>query len=240
MQRDAVPSWSHWDGEEHLPGEWWGPVGATRTELTIDQLIENGTLTHCAADVLGTLVASGRSLAIASGRSGAGKTTLLTALLPLINPTRRRVFARGSYETFNCLSGVQSVDVTLLANEISPHLPIYCWGESLRRLLTAHARGYQVLSTMHADSAEEVRSLLLPFSSGTCDPEVASDLTVAFISQGREGTEVRRVVSSIEDVSLRRHSGVGETLYRREMEKQGTAASSTPFLGRDVYLEPGH
>jgi hypothetical protein len=40
-----------------------------------------------------------------------------------------------------------------LVNELSPHLPVYLWGQGVARLLDAATRGFQLLATAHADAA---------------------------------------------------------------------------------------
>ena len=88
-----------------FPSEWWGPVGANQIQLTLQEIIENGSITNDMCSLLSQVVANGSSLLVASSRSGAGKTTLLTALVEQIDPSRRKVFVRGSYETFDFLQG---------------------------------------------------------------------------------------------------------------------------------------
>jgi|GEM_PF-6211065 len=227
MQADLSPELPLKRQSNEYPSEWWGAVGAPRTDLTLEHLVENGTLTQASCSLLGQSVAIGRSVLIASRESGAGKTTLLTALLSQLDPSRRRVFVRGSYETFSFLHGATPTEVALLVNEISPYLQMYCWGESLRRLLIAHRSGYQFLSTIHADSAKEVRSLLLPFSSTSIDSLPFADLTIAFISQKDDGERVHRFVQSIVTVSLSSEAGVGDDSLLRWQPDLAIPVSAT-------------
>ncbi len=144
------------------PYHWWGPGPAPPTPLTLPDLVQNGTIdVECAATLWASL-AQHRSLTIIGGPSGLGKSTLLHALLPALPEGRPRLYLRGCYETFAFQDDhrFSPAKTTLLANEISPHLPIYLWGSAVQRSLAAADAGYQLLATAHARSIMEFAASL--------------------------------------------------------------------------------
>ncbi|MCA9881034.1 MAG: hypothetical protein KC442_24715 [Thermomicrobiales bacterium] len=139
------------------PFSWWGSGPAPASPLTLPELLGNGTLALEEAAILWAALAQRRSLTVIGGPSGLGKTTLLHALLPALPRETHRVYLRGCYETFAFLSDSRlSPDrCVLLANEISPHLPVYLWGTAVQRTLEARSRGYPLLATAHGRSVTE-------------------------------------------------------------------------------------
>lgn len=177
------------------PQDWWGPFGSRGPRLSVVDLVAGRIATPDQAALLWSTVATGGSLTVAAGPSGAGKTTTLTAFLDAIPPGRRRVYIRGMYETFAFRRELRPEAAALLVNEISGHLPIYCWGDAVRGLLQSAREGYQVLATTHAVTIEEAvqtlaaRPLRMPL-------ELVAQLgLVALLDAWREpdGRVVRRV-----------------------------------------------
>jgi type IV secretory pathway ATPase VirB11/archaellum biosynthesis ATPase len=106
------------------------------------------------------------------------------------------------YEPFDWLEETDSATTTILVNEISPHLPIYAWGETLRRLLALAESGYQVVGTIHADSIEEVVAQLAAYPILATTAQIASFDVVVYITVAVEGDNVRRQVGSIISLSV--------------------------------------
>jgi hypothetical protein len=130
---------------------------------------------------------------IAAGPSGAGKTTLLTALLRDIPADRSRVFTRGFHHPVADIER-DAGRTTLIVNEISPHLPIYAWGDVLRAVLATGRHGAQVLATTHAATPEELVFQLASYPL-RLPPDFISALgSVAFIQvEECNGRQVRRL-----------------------------------------------
>jgi hypothetical protein len=122
---------------------------------SLPELVSNGTIDSLAAAALWTLVEHGQSIFVASREGGAGKTTLLTSLLDAIPAAKIRYWVRGHNDpiAIPCESRTRTV---LLVNEISGHLPAYCWGESLERVEQFANRGVQTLATIHAESTSDI------------------------------------------------------------------------------------
>lgn len=139
------------------PFYWWGPRWSPEPQLDIAHLLRDGTLDVAEAAALWTAIANRRSVTVIGGPSHLGKTTLLSALLQFMPVGTRRLHLRGAFETFAFLRDphVEPRTTALLINEISPHLPIYLWGDAVARVLTAAERGFMVLATAHGSSVPE-------------------------------------------------------------------------------------
>lgn len=144
------------------PFYWWGPGWQPRPERTLRDLLADGVLTAEQAAFLWAALARRWSLVVAGGPSGIGKSTLLAALLPLMPPTTRHIYLRGSYESFAFLddASMDPDQAALLINEISPHLPIYLWGPGVQRALELRKAGHTLLATAHARTPIEFFQLL--------------------------------------------------------------------------------
>lgn len=146
----------------NVPYHWWGPGPTPPEPLSLQDLLRNGVLDVASAATLWAGLASRQSLTVIGGPSGLGKSTLLQALLPSLAEGTQRVYLRGCYETFAFRSdpAYPPARTALLANEISPHLPIYLWGPAVQRTLEAGESGYQILATAHGRSVVEFAASL--------------------------------------------------------------------------------
>jgi hypothetical protein len=219
---------------EHVPMEWWGPFAAHGQALTLVDLVAAGMLTARQAALLWTAVERGDSLCIAAGPSGAGKSTTLTSLLGAIPGARRRVFIRGMYETFAFRRELRADQAVLLVNEISPHLPIYCWGDAVRGLLQSGRDGYQVLATAHALTPHDLvqslaaRPLRLP-------PALIAQLgIVAFIDAWRE--EDGRVTRRVREIVRLRHDPTKDALIVEPFEQTPDVDHSSLIAARETAI----
>src|SRR6185436_9488690 len=117
------------------PFAWWGPPWARPNLLSLADLIAQGVINAEKVAWLADHVRRGRSVVVAALRSGTGKSTLAHALIAEVDPERSRVYVRGSYEPFDWLASSDPNRTTILVNEISDHLPVYCWGVCAKRVL---------------------------------------------------------------------------------------------------------
>jgi len=210
------------------PYGWWGPGGRQPGSLSLAGLVVAGTLSLPAAAFLAAAVRQRWSLAVIAGPSGAGKSTLLSALLPWLPPHTRRFYLRGGYERFAFLDdpATDPHRSAVLCNEISPHLPIYLWGDGVERLLVARRRGFQIAATAHAaDALGFVRLLSGPPHRIAADLVAGFDLVVRLgLGSGDAGDGPRRVVTGIWWLRSGRPGTV-------EIEAVGDDRSVVPDLG---------
>jgi type IV secretory pathway ATPase VirB11/archaellum biosynthesis ATPase len=135
-------------------------------------------------------VRNGGSVIVAAAESGAGKSTLAHTLIDCIRPGKDHIYIRGTYEPFDWLDEYPLETTALLVNEFSPHLPVYCWGESAGRTLELHASGFQLIATMHASNRAEalVHLSRLPISS----PPGSLDRLLIFVIANTTERETRK------------------------------------------------
>ncbi len=131
--------------------------------LSVAQLIALGSLDARTAALLWLLVERHQSV-IVSGPTdptpGIGKTTTLNALLGFLPPGSTLVYTTGMYEDFGFRDEVDPATTCVLANEVSNHLRIYMWGDVARALLRLPGDGYAIASSCHADTVQDVLSML--------------------------------------------------------------------------------
>jgi energy-coupling factor transporter ATP-binding protein EcfA2 len=223
------------------PYHWWGPGPAPSTPPALRDLVHNGTIdVECVAKLWAAL-AHHQSLTVIGGPSGLGKSTLLHTLLPALPERTHRVFLRGCYETFAFQDDPQYAPATstLLANEISPHLPIYLWGPAVKRTLDAGLAGYQILATAHGRSVMEFAAALTGSPLRIPARTLAAIGLVALLEPapdgaGRRVTELWQLSAARDGVSIER-LGTND-LPAGVTDRQVAAARSTvlSMLGQDA------
>ncbi|MBI4203379.1 MAG: hypothetical protein HY532_09740 [Chloroflexi bacterium] len=142
------------------PWGWWGqgPPEVETPTLSILHLIENNTLDAATAALLWLFAEAKASFIVASPPRLAGKSTTMNAILGLRRPKVGLVHTKGEWEDFAWLGSTEPGKTYIVCNEISNHLPMYSWGESVLKMFRAVDQGYSLASTMHADSPQEVMS----------------------------------------------------------------------------------
>ena len=164
----------------HRPFHWWGDCWAKPSSRTLADLVEQLVLTPSQRDWLVAHLRSGGSLVVAAEESRSGKSTLAHALIDAVPPGRERIYVRGSYEPFDWVDSITPGNTTILVNEISPHLPVYSWGPSARRVLELAESGFQVLASMHGERPEQVTADLTSTSVGATAAQVAALDVIVF------------------------------------------------------------
>lgn len=138
----------------HEPYCFYGTVWNQPRWRSLERLVASGDLDCVGAAVLAFLARAGVALVIVSPRARAGKSTLMRTLLDYVPHEAEVIFLRGVHEPFTFLgeTGEQASHCrVLVANEISPHLPVYVWGEAARRAIELGSRpGYVLWGTAHA------------------------------------------------------------------------------------------
>jgi type IV secretory pathway ATPase VirB11/archaellum biosynthesis ATPase len=131
---------------------WWGMLRGP--EMSLTQLVGNGTLTQAAADVLSWGIQNGLSLFVAAGAPGAGKSTLASALLEFLPADARLYVTAGPWDALDLPPG--NGPVYLLINELSWHMPLYLHGPAAQRAFALLQQGsVRMIGTVHARSVAE-------------------------------------------------------------------------------------
>ncbi len=193
------------------PESWWGWHGWNQPEaLSRVQIMQAGTLPPRMAAAFWLGLERGASFIFAAEPPGAGKTTLLTALLPYTRDDTMAYFTRGWGETFDLPPPSDDYPTYILVNEISDHLPVYSWGPYVVECFRLLSEGYSLLSTLHAETVEEVIDQLVEDNDAA--PEHVAKLTFVapMVVENREGGTLRRV----RDIGLLSHDGAGIEIER--------------------------
>ncbi|MEJ7763560.1 MAG: hypothetical protein WKF80_12275 [Thermomicrobiales bacterium] len=183
-----------------IPAAWWGHGSAKEGRPSLAGLVRSGVLSPGIATLLTEIVARHRSLVVIAAGAGVGKTTLLTSLLPALDTGTRRIFLRGTHESFDFRLDPTVVprETALMVNEISPHLPAYLWGPAVGRSLRLGLEGYAILATAHAGSVESFLATLAGPPLALRGREIAVLETVALLAPDDEpsptGRGLHRVV----------------------------------------------
>lgn len=158
---------------------YYSPPGRS-DPLSIVDLIELGNINAEMAGILWLAMEHRASVLTAAVPRLAGKSTTIQALMALTPPNTGVQQLRGRYETFAFLEKDPEPKPYLYANEISEHMPMYLWGSGVRNLFESSAKGYPIVSTMHADSLEEVWDTL---TSPPCSvpPNLLNNLNLVII-----------------------------------------------------------
>jgi len=208
MTVDCGRSWDR-------PFYWWGLPWTQPNPRTIDELVGQGMLAASQAAWLLDHVRRGGSVVVAARASGAGKSTLAYALAEKITSKRTGIYVRGAYESFDWLDAAAPESTTLLVNEMSPHLPTYCWGECARTVLRLVTMGCQLITTLHADSSDDLCALLQTAPIHATDEQVVAFNVVVFLDSAAPTSGRRRRVTSIVRLRLDRTSGLIEAAPAR-------------------------
>jgi energy-coupling factor transporter ATP-binding protein EcfA2 len=128
-------------------------------DLSIVDLIANGTIPPGPAAVLWWALERGASLLTAGGPSGAGKSTLANACLGFLPDGARAYAVAGRDDPLRLPTG--GGPIYLLVSELSDHpRPFYVAGAAARRIFAKVREGARVVGTLHADSVDEAIEVL--------------------------------------------------------------------------------
>jgi type IV secretory pathway ATPase VirB11/archaellum biosynthesis ATPase len=124
--------------------------------MSIAELITAGNMSAELAAMFWVAMEKGASLILAADPPHSGKTTTLSALLAFTLPNTLVYFTRGVGETFTLPPPTDDYHTYILVNEMSDHIPVYTWDDHARRAFELLHEGYQLGTTMHADTVEGV------------------------------------------------------------------------------------
>ncbi len=136
----------------------------SRQALSIAQIIALHSIDAETVALTWMMLEHGVSLTIAGPtepRPGAGKSTVMNALLQFLPANSALAYMSGKYETFDFtrLPDVKPTTTYAVCNEVSDHQSTYMWGAAARRYLTLPAQGYHIVTTVHADTIDDVLHL---------------------------------------------------------------------------------
>jgi len=191
------------------PTSWWGWHWEPPTPMSIAELIMAGNLSAEVAAMFWVAMERGASMIIAADPPSSGKTTTLSALMSFTLPDTLVYFTQGQGETFTLPPVSPDYATYILVNEMSDHIPVYTWDDHARKTFELLSDGYQLGTTMHADTVDGVlaqleRDLAIPKS------HVAQLTFIVPMFIGRQQGIIRRIA----EIAMLEAEGDGHRVSR--------------------------
>jgi hypothetical protein len=185
-------------------------------ELSLAELVRNGTLSDDMAAVLWAAVDEQVSFITAAMPQLAGKSTLSKAVLAMRPPDVPVRPVRGEASEIEALRQERQGGY-LTVEEFShyPVMPGYIWGEPVRRVFSALETGYALQATLHAGSVAQALDEIVA-GNGVSEADASRLKLVLYVE--RFGTNRlnfwRRLVELYELHKVEDGKPIGHPLYR--------------------------
>ena len=206
-------------------------------EITVAELVRNGTLSAEIAATLWAAVDERRSFLTVAIPRFAGKSTLSNAVLALRPPDVPLHHVDGSLEVMQHLKQERLGGYLVVAEFSEAPVPGYIWGEPVRRVFETLEAGYSLQASLHAPGVEEALRVVTD-GNGVSDELASAFELVLYIERFGDDEESfwRRLVEVYEVDRLNNGGPEGRTLFRWQAEKDrfDTVAEPRGFaLGLD-------
>ena len=174
--------------------------------LSVVDLIDANTLDIDLAAYMLCCVANGASFLTAANPGGAGKSTVLAALLSFLPPGTRIVTTSSPDVIDDQLAKPCDEPTCVLAHEIgSGHWFGYIWGEDVRRFFQLIGGPRRIACCQHADTLEELSSILLAPPMSLSEDDLAKLDLAVFVHVDRGLRGVRRRVAAVHEATDEGH-----------------------------------
>ena len=212
-------------------------------EITLAELVRNGTMSEEVAAVLWAAVEEQVSFLVVAVPRFAGKSTTSNAILAMAPPEVPLHFVAGEPEIMDRLVEEQLGGYLVVQEFSDAPVPGYIWGEPVRRVFDALDAGYSLQASLHAPSVEQA-ILEVTRGNGVSDEKASSIGLVVYIE--RFGDDLanfwRRIAHVYEVDAVEANRPVGRTLFRWDPVNDRFEAAETPqnfALDRDELLARG-
>ena len=179
-------------------------TGTNAGALTLDDLVENGTMSAEIAATLSGVAASRRSYLVIALPRLAGKSTVGKAMLEIARQGGAPVRELGEDGTDVEALVREARGGYLYVPEVSQH-PVtagYVWGPPVRSAFAATQEGTALSTALHADSADDALEVLR--ANGVPEKHLASLALIVHIrSLGEWEHPTRRVVAGVYQTKLK-------------------------------------
>lgn len=170
-------------------------------QITIAELVRNGTMSADMAGLLWAAVDEKISFLTAAVYRNAGKSTVAKAMLSLRPKNVSLHYISDSLEITEKLLQVEKHGGYLVVDEFSQaDVPGYLWGEQIRHVFKMLKGGYSLQASLHAESAEDA-ILELTQKNQISDEDASQIQLVIFIEMfGTTLGDAKRRVTQIYEV----------------------------------------
>ena len=124
-------------------------------EISIIELVRNGTLSADMAATLWCAVEERRSLLVVAIPRFAGKSTVMRALLSLLPPDAPVHHLTGDEAQMTELKRAATGGYLVVGEFSQAPVPGYIWGEPVRRVFDTMSAGYSLATALHAPGVDE-------------------------------------------------------------------------------------
>jgi type IV secretory pathway ATPase VirB11/archaellum biosynthesis ATPase len=171
------------------------------SELTLGDLVQNGTMSPEIGATLAVAAEERRSFLFVAIPRLAGKTTTLRAALRHVPPgTRFHSLARSAGPSLGIPEAADG-GYLFMAEIADTGFDDYLWGDEVRHVFEALGRGFSLATSLHAGGVDEAFDIITR-QNGVPDAHAARiDLVVYIRSLGRDWENPdRRVVAEVHEV----------------------------------------
>ncbi len=194
----------------------WRPWAGTpdNYEISIAQLVENGTMDAEIAGTLWAAVEEQLSFLTVAVPQNAGKTTVASAVLALRPPSIDLHFVYGESDELNELAEARRGGYVVVG-EFSPYgMPSYIWGESVRQVFQTLRHGYSLQTSLHAPGVEPAMRVITGENKvGDQDAGAIKLVVYVEVHNNPRGGVMRRIKEVYEVDRVESGAPVGRTLF---------------------------
>lgn len=189
-------------------------------EITIAELIRNGTMSAEIAGLLWAGVNEKVSFLTAAVYRNAGKSTIAKAVLSLRPKNVSLHYASNNWQVTEKLLNVEKHGGYLVVDEFSDYdYPGYLWGDEIKHVFKMLKNGYSLQASLHAESAEDA-ILELTQKNQISDDEASQIQLIIFIEMfGTSLSDAKRRVTQIYEVHrVEGGSPIGHLIFKWNIE----------------------
>jgi hypothetical protein len=198
-------------------------------EITLAELVRNGTMSEEVAALLWAAVDERVSFLTVAAPRLAGKSTTAEAILALRPPGMPLHLVAGEQEVMDRLRHEKLGGYLVVAEFSEAPVPGYIWGEPVRRVFDTLKAGYSLQAALHATSVQDA-ILEVTAGCGVSDEDASAIGLVLYIELfGRSPADFWRRVTEVYEVDyVEGGVAVGRTLFRWTPETDRFDADEEP------------
>jgi hypothetical protein len=184
-------------------------------EITLPELVRNGTMSEEVAALLWTAVEQQVSFLVVAVPRFAGKSTTSEAILAMRPPDMPLHRVAGEPEVLSRLKEQRLGGYLVVAEFSDAPVPGYIWGEPVRRVFDTLDAGYGLQASLHAPSCEDA-VLEITRGNGVSDDNASDIGLIVYIERYGDGlTSFWRRIAEVYEVDyVENGRPAGRTLYR--------------------------